>query len=36
VFEISALAHTGTDVLVHAVMDFIENRNRLEETSEDG
>jgi len=36
VFEISALAHTGTDVLVHAVMDFIEDRMRLEETSEDG
>jgi GTP-binding protein len=36
VFEISALAHTGTDVLVHAVMDFIENRARLEETPEDG
>jgi len=36
VFEISALAHTGTDVLVHAVMDFIENRKRLEESAEDG
>jgi GTP-binding protein len=36
VFEISALARTGTDVLVHAVMDFIENRKRLEEPAEDG
>jgi GTPase len=36
VFEISALAHTGTDVLVHAVMDFIENRKDLEESAEDG
>jgi len=36
VFEISALAQTGTDVLVHAVMDFIENRKRLEESAEDG
>ena len=36
VFEISALAHTGTDVLVHAVMDFIENRKHLEEAAEDG
>lgn len=35
VFEISALAHTGTDVLVHAVMDFIENRTLLEESAED-
>ena len=36
VFEISALAHTGTDALVHAVMDFIENRNPLEDSAEDG
>ena len=36
VFEISALAHTGTDALVHAVMDFIENRKRLEEAAVDG
>jgi GTP-binding protein len=36
VFEISALTHTGTDVLVHAVMDFIESRKRLEESAEDG
>ena len=36
VFEISALAHTGTDALVHAVMDFIENRKPLEDSAEDG
>ncbi len=36
VFEISALAHTGTDVLVHAVMDFVESRKRLEDAAEDG
>ena len=36
VFEISALARSGTDALVHAVMDFVENRKRLEESVEDG
>jgi len=36
VFEISALARSGTDALVHAVMDFIENRKRLEDSAEDG
>jgi len=36
VFEISALAHTGTEALVHAVMDFIENRKPLEDSAEDG
>jgi len=36
VFEISALARSGTDALVHAVMDFIENRKRLEDSVEDG
>jgi GTP-binding protein len=35
IFEISALAHTGTDTLVHAVMDFIENRKPLEDSAED-
>ena len=36
VFEISALARHGTDVLVLAVMDFVENRRRLEDSAEDG
>lgn len=36
VFEISALARRGTDVLVQAVMDFVENRGRLEDSAEDG
>ena len=36
VFEISALARSGTDALVHAVMDFVENRKRLEDNTEDG
>ncbi|MGB5178572.1 MAG: GTPase ObgE [Gammaproteobacteria bacterium] len=36
VFEISALARTGTDALVHAVMDFVENRKRLDDDAEDG
>lgn len=36
VFEISALARSGTDALVHAVMDFVENRKRLEDSAEDG
>ena len=36
VFEISALARTGTDALVQAVMDFVENRKRLEDNAEDG
>jgi GTP-binding protein len=35
VFEISALSHAGTDVLVHAVMDFVENSKRLEDSAED-
>jgi GTP-binding protein len=36
VFAISALAHTGTGALVHAVMDFVESRKGLEDSSEDG
>jgi GTP-binding protein len=36
VFEISALAHAGTEVLVHAVMDFIENRKRVDDSAEEG
>lgn len=36
VFEISALARSGTDALVHAVMDFVENRKRVEDSAEDG
>ena len=36
VFEISALARSGMDALVRAVMDFIENRKRLEGGDEDG
>jgi GTP-binding protein len=36
VFEISALSHAGTDALVQAVMDFVENRKRLEAAAEDG
>jgi GTP-binding protein len=36
VFAISALAHTGTEALVHAVMDFVEGRKGLEDSGEDG
>ncbi len=36
VFEISALARSGTDALVQAVMDFVENRKRLEDSAEGG
>jgi GTP-binding protein len=36
VFEISALAQRGTDALIHAVMDFVENSKRLEDGAEDG
>ena len=36
VFEISALARTGTDALVHAVMDFVEDSRRLADPAEDG
>jgi GTP-binding protein len=36
VFEISALARSGTDALVHAVMDFVESRKRLDDGAEDG
>lgn len=36
VFAISALAHTGTEALVHAVMDFVESRKGLEDSGEDG
>ena len=35
VFEISALAHKGTDALVHAAMDFIEQQEMTDNT-EDG
>ena len=35
VFAISALAHTGTEALVHAVMDFVESRKGLEDSGED-
>jgi len=35
VFEISALARKGTDALVHAVMDFIEQQ-KMADNSEDG
>lgn len=36
VFEISALAHKGTDTLVHAAMDFIEQRKEMTDSMEDG
>jgi GTP-binding protein len=36
VFAISALAHTGTEALVQAVMDFVESRKGLEDGDEDG
>jgi GTP-binding protein len=36
VFEISALGRKGTDTLVHAVMDFIEQRQEIADSAEDG
>jgi len=36
VFAISALARTGTEALVQAVMDFVESRKGLEDGDEDG
>ena len=36
VFEISALAHRGTDALVQAAMDFIEQRKEMVDSAEDG
>jgi GTP-binding protein len=36
VFEISALGRTGTDTLVHAVMDFIEQHKEMADSTEDG
>jgi len=36
VYSISALARNGTDALVHAAMDFVEHRKRLDEIDEDG
>jgi GTP-binding protein len=36
VFEISALGRKGTDALVHAVMDFIEQHREMTDSVEDG
>jgi len=36
VFEISALAHNGTDTLVHAAMDFIEQQKVMADSTSDG
>jgi GTP-binding protein len=36
VFEISAVAHSGTDGLVQAVMDYLERSNHLAGVAEDG
>ena len=36
VFAISALARSGTDELIHAVMDYIDNSKCLEDGAEDG
>ena len=36
VFEISALGRKGTDTLVHAAMNFIEQRQEIADSAEDG